>query len=81
LAALEQGIPVIAVRENDNLMQNDLEALPWAKGQLHVVENYWEAVGVMTSLKAGIVPGTLRRPLDVTTVETRTFASATINDV
>ena len=81
LAALEQGIPVIAVRENDNLMQNDLEALPWAKGQLHVVENYWEAVGVMSSLKAGIVPGTLRRPLAATAVETRTFAPATINDV
>ncbi|SVC15584.1 uncharacterized protein METZ01_LOCUS268438, partial [marine metagenome] len=32
-------------------------------------------------LKVGIVPGTLRRPLAATTVETRTFASATINDV
>ncbi len=45
LAALEQGIPVIAVRENRNVMRNDLTALPWAAGQLHVVENYWEAVG------------------------------------
>ena len=56
-------------------MQNELEALPWAKGQLHVVENYWEVVGVMSSLKAGIVPNTLRRPLAATNVETRTFAS------
>ncbi len=71
LAALEQGIPVIAVRENDNLMRNDLQALPWKPGQLHVVENYWEAVGVMTALKAGIVPGSLRRPLTATRVETR----------
>jgi len=71
LAALEQGIPVIAVRENDNLMRNDLRALPWAPDQLHVVENYWEAVGVMTALKAGIAPNSLRRPLAATRVETR----------
>jgi len=69
LAALEQGIPVIAVRENDNLMQNDLAALPWASGQLHIVENYWEAAGVMTALKAGISPQSLRRPLVATRVE------------
>ena len=71
LAALEQGISVIAVRENDNLMRNDLRALPWAPGQLHVVENYWEAVGVMTALKAGVAPSSLRRPLAATRVETR----------
>ena len=79
LAALEQGIPVIAVRENDNLMHNDLEVLPWATGQLHIVENYWEAVGVMSALKAGVVPGSLRRPLAPTPVETRTFASKIID--
>ena len=71
LAALEQGISVIAVRENDNLMRNDLRALPWTPGQLHVVENYWEAVGVMTALTAGVAPGSLRRPLAATRVETR----------
>ena len=51
LAALEQGIPVIAVRENKNLMKNDLTLLPWAPGQLQIVENYWEAAGVMSALK------------------------------
>ncbi len=71
IAALEQGIPVIAVRENKNLMQNDLEALPWAPGQLHIVENYWEAVGVMTALRAGITPGSVRRPLAYTKTELR----------
>ena len=75
LAALEQRIPVIAVRENVNLMRNDLRALPWAPGQLHVVENYWEAVGVMTALKAGIAPASLRRPLAATRVETKTVGS------
>jgi hypothetical protein len=71
LAALEQGIPVIAVRENENLMRNDLAALPWAPGQFHIAENYWEAVGVMTALKSGIAPAALRRPFAATEVETR----------
>jgi len=77
LAALEQGIPVIAVRENTNLMENDLGLLPWADGQLHVVDNYWEAVGVMTAIKAGITPNSLRRPLGATRVEDRKIDSQT----
>lgn len=71
LAALEQGIPLIAVRENKNLMRNDLTALPWAPGQLYVVENYWEAVGVMSALRAGIAPESVRRPLAFTETEVR----------
>lgn len=63
LAALEQGIPVIAVRENRNLLRNDLARLPWRSGQLHVVENYWEAVAVTAALRLGIDPAVVRRPL------------------
>ena len=63
LAAMEQGITVIAVRENTNLMQNDLAALPWAEGQFHAVENYLEAVGLMNALRAGLAPESLRRPM------------------
>lgn len=63
LAALNQGIPVIAVRENRNLMRNDLTHLPWEPGQLYIVENYWEAAGLLTSLREGISPGSTRRPL------------------
>ena len=63
LAALEQGITTIAVRENRNLMRNDLTELPWAAGQLRIVENYWEAAGVMAALRAGVDPATVRRPL------------------
>ena len=70
LAALEQGIPVIAVRENENLLDNDLPALPWVHGQLHVVDNYWEAAGVVACLRAGIDPGAVRRPLREAQVET-----------
>jgi len=63
LAALEQGIPVIAVRENTNIMRNDLTTLPWSRNQLHVVGNYLEALGVMAALKGGLAMDTLRRPL------------------
>ena len=63
LAALEQGIPVIEVEENTNLMRNDLSALPWRQGQFHRVANYWEAAGVMAALKSGINPASVRRPL------------------
>ena len=62
LAALYQGIPVVAVKENANIMHNKLEQLPWSDGQLITVNNYWEAAGVMTSLKAGIDPFAVRRP-------------------
>ena len=68
LAALEQGIPVIAVKENKNRMKNDLEKLPFAPGKLFIVENYLEAVGIMTSLKAGVNPSAVRRPLAATKV-------------
>lgn len=63
LAALEQGIPVIEVVENANLMRNDLSALPWRQGQFHRAANYWEAAGVMAALKAGVNPASVRRPL------------------
>ena len=71
LAALEQGIPVIAVRENKNLMKNDLTTLPWRTGQLHMVENYWEATGVLCAIRGGIAPESVRRPLAQTRVTTR----------
>jgi len=63
VAALEQGIPVIAVKGNKNAMRNDLTALPWRRDQLYRVENYWEAAGVLTALKAGLTPRAVRRPL------------------
>jgi len=63
LAALEQGIKVIAVRENKNLMKNDLNELPWVTGQFIQVDNYLEALGVMTAIKEGISIESIRRPL------------------
>jgi len=68
LAALEQGIPVIAVRENRNRMKNDLDKLPFAPGKLFIAENYPEAVGIMTAIKAGVALSSVRRPLEETKV-------------
>ena len=39
-AAMEQGIPVIAVRENKNLMRNELEELGFKEGKYFVAANY-----------------------------------------
>ena len=68
LAALEQGITVIAVRENRNRMNNSLEELPFSAKQLIIVDNYLEAAGVMNAMKAGVAPESVRRPLSRTTV-------------
>jgi hypothetical protein len=68
LAAIEQGIPIIAVKENKNRMQNKLEELPFKPGKLFIVENYLEAVGVMNAIKAGVAIESVRRPLKYTTV-------------
>ena len=78
LAALEQGIPVIAVRENQTVMKNDLACLPWSPGQFHRVENYWEAAGVMAAFKAGIDPKAVRRPLAQTAVRTSSAPASSI---
>ena len=72
LAALEQGIPVIAVKENTNCMKNRLEDLLFAQGKLFVVENYLEAVGVMTALRAGVAVESVRRPLADTVITEQT---------
>lgn len=68
LACLENGIPIIAVKENKNNMKNNLEKFPFRKGKFFIVDNYLEAVGVMVSLKAGVSPQTVRRPIKLTTV-------------
>lgn len=68
LAALEQGIPVIAVRDSKNRMSNDFESLPFQPGNLLIAENYLEAVGIMQALKSGVSVESIRRPLSHTKV-------------
>lgn len=69
LAALEQDIPVIAIREGSGLKAGDLGLLPWRDDQLFIAENYWEAAGIMCALRAGIAPRSVRRPLATLTVK------------
>jgi hypothetical protein len=68
LAAIEQDIPVIAVKENKNRMKNNLEDLPFKPNKLFMVGNYLEAVGVMNAIKTGVAPESVRRPLKHTKV-------------
>lgn len=63
LAAIAQGIPVIAVRENRNRMRNDLSVLPFKPGTLLIAENYLEAAGLMTALRHGVSVPAIRRSL------------------
>ena len=77
LAALKQGIKVIAVKENKNLMRNDLNELPWKFQQFIQVENYLEATGVLNSIKNGIDPRSVRRPFETLDFEN----SDTSNDI
>ena len=68
LACLENDIPIIAVKENRNSMKNDLRELPFKNGKLFIVDNYLEAVGVLVSLKNGVAPSAVRRPIEHTKV-------------
>ena len=70
LAALKQGIKVIAVRNNKNIMHNDLTTLSWDKGQFMQVDNYLEAVGAMTALKEGLALDSIQRPIETITANT-----------
>tara|TARA_Y100000310_G_scaffold345815_1_gene470390 strand:+ start:5940 stop:6095 length:156 start_codon:yes stop_codon:yes gene_type:complete len=49
-------------------MKNNLSLLPWNQEQFWRVENYEEAIGVLSSIKAGIDSNSVRRPLSPTKV-------------
>lgn len=66
LACLENNIPLIIVGGNKNLMQNDLQKLPFKNGKVFFVDSYLEAAGVITALKAGILPDITKRPVKET---------------
>jgi hypothetical protein len=78
LAAVEQGIPVVAVRSNTNLMRNDLKSLPFRAGQLHYASNYYEAAGILAAMKAGVAPATIARPMQPIRIE-RIAAEVEVN--
>ena len=62
LQAKELGIKVIAVK-NKNLMKNNLKKLDWKPGQFYQCENYFEACGILQSIKLGVSKESLCRPL------------------
>ncbi len=62
LACIQQGIPVIAVK-NRNIMTNDLDELGFEHGKFFRADNYLEAVGIMQMLKEGIALDTVTRPI------------------
>ncbi|KKM79084.1 hypothetical protein LCGC14_1353470 [marine sediment metagenome] len=68
LAAIEQNIPVIAVRENRNRMKNELSDYPFQIPGLVTVDNYLEAAGVLVALRAGVSLESVARPLRATKV-------------
>jgi hypothetical protein len=77
LAAIQQGIPVIAVRNNTNLMRNDLSELPFRAGQLKYAENYYEAAGIMAAMRTGVASSTLARPMAPIRIERFSRSKAT----
>ena len=67
LACIEQGIPVIAVK-NRNIMTNDLDELDFEHGKFFRASSYLEAVGIMQMLKQGIALDTVTRPIGHTRI-------------
>jgi hypothetical protein len=61
-ACLKRGIPIIIVRENSTVLS---DAIP-SSDVVIIVGNYWEAIGVIMSMKAGIHRGSVRRPFQYT---------------
>lgn len=66
LTALEQGIPIITVKENRTVLNVTLDSMGWSstiKQPIYAVNNYWEAAGVLQALKMGFNPQLFRRPV------------------
>ena len=61
-ACIKQGIPIIFVRENTTIYNP-----PFPIGTLFV-DNYLEACGLITAMKAGITIESVRRPLEPTEI-------------
>ncbi|MCH7919082.1 MAG: DUF3326 domain-containing protein [Planctomycetes bacterium] len=82
LAAIENEIPVIAVKDHSSNMKNELSALPFKENKLFFANNYLEAAGIAASLKAGIALDSLKRPLAQTkiSIQSRQFGKNDTED-
>ena len=61
IAAIEQGIPVIAIKNSQSTMKNNLRDFPFHS--IYFAENYLEALGMMLSIKEGIDPISIKEEL------------------
>lgn len=61
-ACLKRNIPIIAVEENKTCLNDPMPE------EFIIVENYLEAVGVIQSIRSGIDPQSVRRPLGYTSI-------------
>jgi hypothetical protein len=68
-ACLASNIPIIVVRENTTVL-NDFED---GDERFIFVDNYIEAAGMIMSMRAGVHPPTVRRPLEYTKVTKNRF--------
>ena len=64
-ACRDQGIPIIIVKENTSVLNDSYPS----GDDLIFVENYIEAAGYIMSMKAGVYPPTVRRPVENTLVK------------
>ena len=62
VACLEAGIPIIMVKENRTILSEEIP------GEVIVVDNYLEVFGIIMAMKVGILPESVRRPLERTEV-------------
>lgn len=60
-ACMEAGIPIIAVKENTCVMDDPMP-------DFILVDNYLEAAGLLMSMRVGVLPESVRRPLSETRV-------------
>lgn len=68
-ACEDAGIPIIYVKENKTVKRLDIVELAVKKYNKNIlVENYLEAAGVISAMKAGITLESIRRPLKPTEV-------------
>ena len=61
-ACVEAGIPIIVVKENTCVLNKK------PTGDVIMVENYFEAAGMLMSMQAGISAASIRRPLEKTRI-------------
>ena len=61
-ACAKLGIPIIAVKENKTWCTNDMP------NNYIIAQNYWEALGIISAMKIGIDPWSVRRPIEYTKV-------------